>query len=298
MNFFKKKRMFLFLIAIIILVGLIGFSTRDRSSQTLPEQIISDTVGFVQNIFSKPAQFTSTVVTNIKDLKNTYEENQVLKSKVDDYKGLQFRYQELEKQYDDLKATNDSFNQYTSMDYDPIPADVIVRSPEGWFDQLTIDKGSDDGIETNMAVMTASGMIGKIEDVSRSTSSVQLLSGFNETNRISAQISGGKNEDGEEQDTIFGLIEGYDEKDGMLLFTGVKPELEVKKGSTVLSSGLGGVFPKGLPIGEVDSVELDQYGLSQTVHVKPTADLYDIEKVIVVDAASEDASSSNGDEGL
>lgn len=298
MNFFKKKRMFLFLIAIIILVGLIGFSTRDRSSQTLPEQIISDTVGFVQNIFSKPAQFTSTVVTNIKDLKNTYEENQVLKSKVDDYKGLQFRYQELEKQYDDLKATNDSFNQYTSMDYDPIPADVIVRSPEGWFDQLTIDKGSDDGIETNMAVMTASGMIGKIEDVSRSTSSVQLLSGFNETNRISAQISGGKNEDGEEQDTIFGLIEGYDEKDGMLLFTGVKPELEVKKGSTVLSSGLGGVFPEGLPIGEVDSVELDQYGLSQTVHVKPTADLYDIEKVIVVDAASEDASSSNGDEGL
>ncbi|PAE17221.1 rod shape-determining protein MreC [Virgibacillus sp. 7505] len=298
MNFFKKKRMFLFLIAIIILVGLIGFSTRDRSSQTLPEQIISDTVGFVQNIFSKPAQFTSTVVTNIKDLKNTYEENQVLKSKVDDYKGLQFRYQELEKQYDDLKATNDSFNQYTSMDYSPIPADVIVRSPEGWFDQLTIDKGSDDGIETNMAVMTASGMIGKIEDVSRSTSSVQLLSGFNETNRISAQISGGKNEDGEEQDTIFGLIEGYDEKDGMLLFTGVKPELEVKKGSTVLSSGLGGVFPEGLPIGEVDSVELDQYGLSQTVHVKPTADLYDIEKVIVVDAASEDASSSNGDEGL
>ncbi|WP_366247245.1 rod shape-determining protein MreC [Terribacillus aidingensis] len=298
MNFFKKKRMFLFLIAIIILVGLIGFSTRDRSSQTLPEQIISDTVGFVQNIFSKPAQFTSTVVTNIKNLKNTYEENQVLKSKVDDYKGLQFRYQELEKQYDDLKATNDSFNQYTSMDYDPIPADVIVRSPEGWFDQLTIDKGSDDGIETNMAVMTASGMIGKIEDVSRSTSSVQLLSGFNETNRISAQISGGENEDGEKQDTIFGLIEGYDEKDGMLLFTGVKPELEVKKGSTVLSSGLGGVFPKGLPIGEVDSVELDQYGLSQTVHVKPTADLYDIEKVIVVDAASEDASSSNGDEGL
>lgn len=298
MNFFKKKRMFLFLIAIIILVGLIGFSTRDRSSQTLPEQIISDTVGFVQNIFSKPAQFTSTVITNIKDLKNTYEENQVLKSKVDDYKGLQFRYQELEKQYDDLKATNDSFNKYTSMDYDPIPADVIVRSPEGWFDQLTIDKGSDDGIETNMAVMTSSGMIGKIEDVSRSTSSVQLLSGFNETNRISAQISGGENEDGEEQETIFGLIEGYDEKDGMLLFTGVKPELEVKKGSTVVSSGLGGVFPKGLPIGEVDSVELDQYGLSQTIHVKPTADLYDIEQVMVVDAASEDASSSNGDEGL
>ncbi|MFP7169595.1 rod shape-determining protein MreC [Terribacillus sp. 7520-G] len=298
MNFFKKKRMFLFLIAIIILVGLIGFSTRDRSSQTLPEQLISDTVGFVQNIFSKPAQFTSTVMTNIKDLKNTYEENQVLKSKVDDYKGLLFRYQELEKQYDELEKSNEAFNQYTSMDYDPIPADVIVRSPEGWFDQLTIDKGSDDGIEANMAVMTASGMVGKIEDVSRSTASVQLLSGFNETNRISAQISGGENKDGEKQDTIFGLIEGYDEKDGMLLFTGVKPELEIKEGSLVTSSGLGGVFPKGLPIGEVDSVELDQYGLSQTVHVKPTADLYDIDKVIVVDAASEKASSGNGDEGL
>ncbi|SDD15938.1 rod shape-determining protein MreC [Terribacillus halophilus] len=298
MNFFKKKRMFLFLIAIIILVGLIGFSTRDRSSQTLPEQIISDTVGFVQNIFSKPAQFTSTVLTNIKDLKNTYEENQVLKSKVDDYKGLLFRYQELEKQYDELKESNEAFNQYTSMDYDPIPADVIVRSPEAWFDQLTIDKGSDDGIEANMAVMTSSGMVGKIEDVSRSTASVQLLSGFSETNRISAQITGEENEDGEKQDTIFGLIEGYDEKDGMLLFTGVKPELEVKEGSLVTSSGKGGVFPEGLQIGEVDSVELDQYGLSQTVRVKPTADLYDIDKVIVVDAASEDASSANGDEGL
>ncbi|MFP7477924.1 rod shape-determining protein MreC [Terribacillus saccharophilus] len=298
MNFFKKKRMFLFLIAIIILVGLIGFSTRDRSSQTLPEQIISDTVGFVQNIFSKPAQFTSTVMTNIKDLKNTYEENQVLKSKVDDYKGLMSRNQELEHQYDELQQTIDKFNQYTSMDYNPIPADVIVRSPEGWFDQLTIDKGSDDGVDTNMAVMTASGLVGKVEDVSRSTASVQLLSGFNETNRISARIDGGENEDGDAQDPIFGLIEGYDEKDGMLLFTGVKPDLEVKKGSLVTSSGLGGVFPEGLSIGEVDSVELDEYGLSQTVHVKPTADLYDIDKVLVIDAASEDASSSNGDEGL
>ncbi|WP_077308394.1 rod shape-determining protein MreC [Terribacillus halophilus] len=298
MNFFKKKRMFLFLIAIIILVGLIGFSTRDRSSQTLPEQIVSDTVGFVQNIFSVPAQFTSTVVTNIKDLKNTYEENQVLKAKVDDYKGLLSRYQELEQQYDELQQTNDKFNDYTSMDYNPIPADVIVRSPEGWFDQLTIDKGSDDGVETNMAVMTASGLVGKVEDVSRGTASVQLLSGFNETNRISAVIDSKKNKDGKQQDPIFGLIEGYDEKEGMLLFTGVKPDLEVKKGSLVTSSGLGGVFPNKLPIGEVDSVDLDEYGLSQTVHVKPTADLYNIDKVLVIDAASKDASTSNGDEGL
>ncbi|SNZ11359.1 rod shape-determining protein MreC [Terribacillus aidingensis] len=297
MNFFKKKRMFLFLIAIIILVGLIGFSTRDRSSQTLPEQIVSDTVGFVQNIFSVPAQFTTTVVTNIKDLKNTYEENQVLKAKVDDYKGLLSRYQELEQQYDELQQTNDKFNDYTSMDYNPIPADVIVRSPEGWFDQLTIDKGSDDGVETNMAVMTASGLVGKIEDVSRGTASVQLLSGFNETNRISAKIDPQEKE-GKEQKSIFGLIEGYDEKEGMLLFTGVKPELEVKKGSLVTSSGLGGVFPEALNIGEVESVDLDEYGLSQTVHVKPSADLYNIDKVLVIDAASEDASSDNGDEGL
>ncbi|QXE00557.1 rod shape-determining protein MreC [Terribacillus sp. DMT04] len=298
MNFFKKKRMFLFLIAIIILVGLIGFSTRDRSSQTLPEQIVSDTVGFVQNIFSVPAQFTTTVVTNIKDLKNTYEENQVLKAKVDDYKGLLSRYQELEQQYDELQQTNDAFNEHTSMDYNPIPADVIVRSPEGWFDQLTIDKGSDDGVETNMAVMTASGLVGKVEDVSRGTASVQLLSGFNETNRISAVIDGGEDEDGKQQDPIFGLIEGFDEKEGMLLFTGVKPDLEVKKGSLVTSSGLGGVFPNELTIGEVDSVDLDEYGLSQTIHVKPTADLYDIDKVLVIDAASEDASSATGDEGL
>jgi len=165
-------------------------------------------------------------------------------------------------------------------DYTPIQATVVARSPERWFEQITINKRKQDGVKPNMAVISADGMVGKIQSSSQFTSTVQLLTGFDQFNRISATIL---REDGKD---IFGLIEQYDKENRSLLFKIIEEsDQDVKEGELVVSSGLGGLFPAGLLIGTVKDVVPDQYGLTSTALLEPAADMYEITDVIVVDAA-------------
>ncbi|SFA68936.1 rod shape-determining protein MreC [Lentibacillus halodurans] len=276
MRLLQKKRLFILLIGIIMLVALIGYSLQDRDQETTVEQFIKDTVGWAQNLIHTPVEYVTGIFKNIDDIKNTYEENQILREKVAEYRNLQYEVQELKEDNAELRETLDKTESIH--EYNPIQATVMSRSPERWIEQVTINKGTQDGIEENMAVITAEGMIGKVESESKFTSTVKLLTGFDQFNRISATISR------EESDDIYGMIEGYDQESDHLLFRIIEEsDDDLEEGELVLSSGMGGVFPSGLPIGEVKEVKPDQYGLTRTAFVEPIADMYDINNVIVVE---------------
>lgn len=285
MQFFRKKRLFILLIGMIILVVLIGYSLKDRKGLSMPEKFINDTVGWAQSVIHAPVSFVTNIFSNIDDLKKTYEENKVLKEKLSDDKELLYELQELKQENKELRNTLKKTD--AMRDFTPIQATVISRSPERWIEQVSINKGSKDGVKSNMAVITADGMIGKIKSTSKTTSTVQLLTGFDQFNRISAKISQKKGKD------IVGVIEEYDEKSKSLLFRIIdESNKDLKKGELVVSSGMGGVFPSELPIGTVREVIPDQYGLTQTALIKPAADMFQINNVIVVDR-----DLANGEQG-
>ena len=271
-QFFQNKRLMIVLAAIILLVALLGYSLRNNRNLSIPEQFIKDTVSLTEKVFNKPAQYIAGFFNNISDLKDTYKENEILKSKLDKYVELSVREKELEKENKELK----DLIGYTKdlSDYDSIQATVTIRDPDKWQQIITIDKGSTNGVEKEMAVVTAKGLIGKVKNVSKFSSTVQLLSASDRTNRISAKI--------QQKNTVFGLIEGYDVEKQTLLFKRIPSNAKVKKGQTVVTSGLGGVFPKTLVIGKVEEVEPDEHGLTQTAYIKPQADFNDINHVIVV----------------
>ncbi|MBD3107838.1 rod shape-determining protein MreC [Bacillus sp. AGMB 02131] len=271
-QFFLNKKLILLLISIIILVALIGFSLKEKENVSWPEQFVKDTTGFVQQIFQTPAQFVADVFGDLRDLQNTYEENEKLKARLEEYATLQTKVQDLESENEELRSLLDKEDDLRS--YSPINATVIARNPDKWQEVLVINKGQLHGVKKNMAVITASGLIGKVKSSNQFSSTIQLISTTDPKSRISATIQG-------EQDVV-GLIEGYDEETKMLLLKKIPSDVEVKVGSTVITSGLGGVFPRGLPVGTVEEVVVDQYGLTQTAYVKPYADLYDISHVVVV----------------
>lgn len=276
MPYFRKKRLFLILIGIIVLVVLIGFSLRDKQNLSTPEQFIKDTVGWAQSVIHTPVKFVANIFANIDDLKDTYNENQLLKEKLAQYKSLIYEVQEIKEENEKLRKTLDKSKSIR--DYTPIQATVISRSPERWVDQVTINKGKQDGVKPDMAVITADGMVGKIQTASQFSSTVQLLTGFDQFNRISATISR------EEGNDIFGLIEAYDEESNSLMFKIIEEsDKDLKKGELVVSSGMGGVFPAGLLIGTVKKVVPDEYGLTRTALVEPSANMFEINHVIVVD---------------
>ncbi|MFB5282206.1 rod shape-determining protein MreC [Peribacillus sp. Hz7] len=270
-QFFNKK-LLLLLISIIVLVALIGFSLREREELSWPEQFLKDTTGWFVNVFNKPVSAVTGFFGDLSDLQNTYEENQKLKERLDEYVLLKTQVQDLKEENQELRKIlkkEDDLKQYSS-----IHAAVIGRNPDRWHEILTINQGKINGVEKDMAVITATGLIGKVKNVGQFSASVQLLTSMDTANRVSAYVQGDKK--------AFGLIEGFDEKTNLLLMNKIPYNKKVKKGSYVVTSGYGGVFPKGLLIGKVVDVKVNQYGLNQTAYLEPSTDFYDISDVIVV----------------
>lgn len=288
MSFFKRKSLFVILIGIILLGSLIGYSLTKKNEVSTLEKFVMDSVGWIQNIAFQPVTYVTNFFGNIGDIKQTYDENKILREKIVEYKSLVYEIQELEKENDNLRNMLDLMD--SPRDYEAILATVIARSPERWIEQIIINQGKQHGIEKNMAVITGEGMVGKVKSVSNLTSTVQLISSFDQLNRISATVSrdNGKN--------VFGLIEGYDKEREMLLFRVIDESgAKVKEGEPVLSSNLGGVFPSGLLIGTIDEITPDQYGLTKIAYVKPAANLKEINEVIVVNRSLETVSDDKID---
>ncbi|WP_172369039.1 rod shape-determining protein MreC [Sporosarcina jiandibaonis] len=283
-RFFSNKRLILLLVGVIVLVALISFSLRDRQNASFPERIVKDVVGFGQSFFSKPAHYITGVIGNIDGVLNTYEENKKLKARLSEYAAIQSELVDVQAENDNLREIinkNDNLRAF-----DPVHATVISRNPDQWEEKIIIDKGEAHGIKRNMAVITASGLIGKVINISSTTSTVELLSTENRNFRVSAVVPG--------KDPAYGLIEGYDQMRGELIMKRIDSSFDIKVGDKVISSGLGGIFPKGLSIGEITEVSTDDYGLTKLAYIRPAAKFSMLDHVIVAMRKSETVDGTDG----
>jgi rod shape-determining protein MreC len=273
-HFFSNKRLILLLLGVILLVALISFSLRDRDNVSLPEQLIKDGVGAGQMVFSGPAHFVTGIFDNVDSLLNTYQENKYLKSRLEEFAGVQAEVTDLRSENSELKALVGK--EADMRDYNPIQATVIARNPDQWEEKVIINKGSSSGVLENMAVMTAQGLIGKVTLTTPFTSTVELISTQDPNYRVSAMVIGGKKD-------VFGLIEGYDSERRELLLKRIDADIDIKEGQQVVSSGLGGIFPKGIIIGEITEVAIDEFGLTKLAYIKPAAEFSLLNHVVIAD---------------
>lgn len=273
-RFFSNKRLILLMLGVILLVALISYTLRDRDNVSLPEQVIKDTVGAGQSLFSGPAHFVTGIFDNVDSLLNTYKENQHLKGRLEEFASVQAEVTDLRSENDQLKEVVGK--EADLRDYNPIQATVIARNPDQWEEKVILNKGKNDGVEENMAVMSAQGLIGKVTLVTKSHSTVELISTQNPNYRVSAMVIGG-------EEGVFGLIEGYDAERRELMLKRIDAQVELEVGQQVVSSGLGGIFPKGLVIGEITEITIDEFGLTQLAYVKPAADFTLLNHVMIAD---------------
>jgi len=286
MPHFSNKKIIVLLVGTIVLVALIGFSLRDRQNATLPEQFIKDSVGLAQSIVAKPANYITNTFQDIQSLLNTYKENQRLKTRLEDFAALQAEVNNLKSENEQLRDLLD--HEESLRDYEPLRATVIARNPDQWEEKIIINKGSSHGVKKNMAVITTQGLIGKISLVTPFTSEVELLYTNNPNFRVSAVVQSEKN-------VAHGLIEGYDEERNELILKRIDSSLEINKGDKVVTSGLGGIFPKGILIGEITEVTTEDFGLTKMAYIKPAADFSMLEKVIIAKRSATVIDGSDGD---
>jgi rod shape-determining protein MreC len=146
---------------------------------------------------------------------------------------------------------------------------VVGEDLSSWFRTLVIDQGSSSGIAEGMAVIAADGVVGQIVKVAPTTSRVLLLT--DHASGIAATI---------QRSRARGVVKG--KGDGLCSLEFTTREEDVKVGDTVITSGIGGVFLKGVPIGEVTMVKRGEYGIFQTVTIRPSANISHLEEVLVV----------------
>lgn len=283
-KFFTNKRLILLLLGVILLVALISYSLRDRDNVSFPEQIIKDAVGAGQSLFSGPAHFVTGIFDNVDSLLNTYEENQHLKARLEEFAGVQAEVTDLQSENEELKELVGK--QEDLRDYNPIQATVIARNPDQWEEKVILNKGTSSGVKENMAVLTASGLIGKVTLTTPFTSTVELVSTQNPNYRVSAMVLGG-------EDDVFGLIEGYDAERRELMLKRIDAEIEIEVGQQVVSSGLGGIFPKGIIIGEITEITIDEFGLTKLAYIKPAAEFSLLNHVMIADRAMPEANGED-----
>ena len=286
-RFFENKKLIVLLVSVITSFSMIAYSIFSQSQMPKPVLWVNDVTAVVGRFVSTPTNAMMRFTDSINDLMNTYEENQRLKSQISSLEELEAQNEILQSENEELSALLDL--QPSLVGKNVIASSVISRSPDTWLDSITIDVGSNSGIEKNMSVMTESGLVGHVTEVSATSSKVQLL--ITENNQMTNVAVSIQTDDG----IVSGILSDYDEKTQELILKQVPNDAQISEGNTVTTSGLGGVSPEGLIIGEVTSAKSDNFGLSQSVKVKPAADFKDIRTVLVVMTLNENSSDTTSD---
>lgn len=154
-------------------------------------------------------------------------------------------------------------------------ASVVLREPSNWWRTVQIDLGSRDGMRLNFPVLTPEGLVGRISSVVSLTRSQVVLLG-DPNCRVSALIENDSRDHGV-------LLNSSSSLDNALVVLGFLPRgSNLKPGQNVVTSGMGGIFPKGIPIGRIVDFQSVEYGLGSEARLKLTANLSALEEVWVI----------------
>lgn len=163
-----------------------------------------------------------------------------------------------------------------------VAVNVIAGATDSWSRTITIDKGSSDGLAVGMPVTDTMGAIGQIIEVSAKTSVVRLIT--DEQSGVSAMIQSNRAQ---------GILKGS--ADGRLYLTLIGTDQTVNVGDMVITSGLGGVYPKGLPIGKVTNVNKTNGALYYDIEVEPLSSSENYEELLVITSLTDDQMASSED---
>lgn len=265
---FLKKYMYPLLTGFGILAALLVFSLNIPHNREA--NIIERSVLGALSPLLKPVSAVGNFVEDIWDgyiqLVDTHRENIRLR---EDIRGLNLRVLEGNEALLANQRLERLLDMKKSVKAPTISATVIGEDVTSWFRTLIINRGTSSGIREGMAVISADGVVGQTVKVSSSTSRVLLLT--DHASGISATI---------QRSRARGVVKGKGEMLCTLEFT--TREEDVKVGDTVITSGIGGVFLKGLPIGEVTMVKRGEYGIFQTVTIRPAVNIPHLEELLVV----------------
>ncbi len=276
-NKYNKR---IIIVTIVIVVFSILTLIVGRSASSI-ETIFKDTIANIEYyIIKAPIQYIGGLVDEYNELKDVYDENAILKEKLDNYARETALNEVLDQEMKQLKELTEI--DFLPTDYNVKYTSVISRDAESWNNEVTINLGSVSGIKEGMAVITSQGMIGTVTSVSQISSTVSLLSTESSKSQLPVVILSGGQE-------YYGLLSRYDLESKSYLITLLSDVEKLEKDSIVVTSGLGGKgkSPKGILVGTVNSYTAGDDSTQSACVVKPSANFNSLNYVAVVQRVNE-----------
>jgi rod shape-determining protein MreC len=272
MFFFRNYKSVIFIIILLAAaLFILSYNLKQESHAGPIRKIILEVAAPIQNVINASVKSIGDAWSRYIVLVGLEEENKNLKKKINDLKSELNLYQEgyLEAQrLRNLLALKDDHH------YNFIAARIIGREQISLSKTILINKGTAHGLNTGMPVLAGPGLIGRVIDVSWHAAKVLLL--VDESSNIDAIVQRNRTQ---------GIIRGAGSHGYALKY--ISKTQDVKEGDIVVSSGIGGIFPKGLMIGAVNHVDRLEAGLFLKIYVTPSIDFSKLEEVLVL-ASSDD----------
>ena len=270
----KAKHIILIIILLVILfIAFFSYTLNPNRKLNKFESFIKDTITSVEKIIIYPFRLVFDKVDDYNELKDIRKKYNELLPEIERMESLKTENIELRRELNSMKE--ELAIEHNLSDYEYLNATVISRNIGHWYNTITIDKGSYNGVKPDMVVVSSKGLIGRVVSTTTFTSDVRLITSNDTLNKISITISNGKT-------NVNGLIKSYNYNTGYLEVEGISNTIKVTEGEYVYTSGLGGVFPSGILIGTVENITTDEYDLTKIIDVIPSANFDDINYVAIL----------------
>ena len=271
-------------LVLFILIAVVGWAWRQRDSLpfiTKPLQIVAAPFEYgasrIMDTLSSTFHIVDISLKNRIEWESLEKENAELKERSVDYDEIlaeNKRYRELL----DFKAAHRQFNVRAGS--------VISRDYGTWSNTMVIDIGSEDGIEENMAVVTPAGVVGFISDVYPHSSRVQLLT--DPRTSIGAIVQ-------RPESRVSSVVRGNGNVPTEPQFVNIAKDADILEGDTLVTSGFGSIYPKGLYIGTIVSIHQDDNDFVKYAVIRPGVDFSKLEEVFVITHSTDNSSYEKPD---
>lgn len=262
----RFRNLWISIFFVCFVLFLLSSSSGLKQPWNAVEQLIVEITAPFQQLIGQTINATKEFWTNYFYLVDVRSENKRLKREIDSFRRENSQYRELLATHERLR----SLLQFKEVIHRPVvAAQVIGLDPTGWFKSIIIDKGKTAGIRWDMPVVNASGVVGRIVSVSNNYAKVLLIIDQNSAVDCLTQRSRDR-----------GMVKGTSGQVCKMDYMAKSSDAVV--GDLVITSGLGGVFPKGLPVGRISSVKEGDDKLFKDIDMAPSVDFSKLEEVLVI----------------
>jgi rod shape-determining protein MreC len=264
----RRKSLYFWIVVLILIVITLNIPSVKRSKPLRAVRAIANNVIFPFKYVLHAAYENSTSgVHNFLRIKGIQKENEQLQNEVKEFKAKSVLLEDLLRENEKLRnALNFRSKNVMSR---LLPAEIIGRSGSNWFNIIEINRGSADKVATDSAVINSEGLVGRVFDVSQYSSKVLLITDPSSAVSVLDTAMGD-----------MGIASGN--SIGPLKIRYLSATATVKIGDKIITSGMSDIFPKGVIVGVVRSVNKKDYDVFQKVDVDPAVNFSRLDKIFVV----------------